>query len=79
MSLFCSFSPPTQPRRMSFGSFGTLRRKRQEDSEEYLCPMDVEMPQSSSFHRGLRVYEDELDQLEQARPMSQKKHSAIRY
>lgn len=58
---------------MSFGSFGTLRRKRQEDSEEYLCPMDVEMPQSSSFHRGLRVYEDELDQLEQARPMSQKK------
>ncbi|XP_036433494.1 liprin-beta-1 isoform X2 [Colossoma macropomum] len=54
-----------KPRRLSFGGFGTLRRKRQEDSEEYVCPMDVQMPQSSSFHRGLRVYEDELDQLEQ--------------
>ncbi|XP_042560972.1 liprin-beta-1 isoform X2 [Clupea harengus] len=54
-----------KPRRLSFGSFGTLRRKRQEDSEEYLCPMDVEMPQSSSFHMGLRAYEDEMDQLEQ--------------
>ena len=54
-----------QPRRLSFGGFGTLRRKRQEDSEEYVCPLDVQMPQSSSFHRGLVVYEDELDQLEQ--------------
>ncbi|XP_048123721.1 LOW QUALITY PROTEIN: liprin-beta-1-like [Alosa alosa] len=54
-----------KPRRLSFGSFGTLRRKRQEESEEYICPMDVEMPQSSSFHRGLRIYEDELDHLEQ--------------
>uniref|UniRef100_A0A3B4DI05 SAM domain-containing protein n=1 Tax=Pygocentrus nattereri TaxID=42514 RepID=A0A3B4DI05_PYGNA len=54
-----------KPRRLSFGGFGTLRRKRQEDSEEYVCPMDVQMPQSSSFHRGLRMYEDELDQLEQ--------------
>ncbi|KAL7828061.1 hypothetical protein AOLI_G00312130 [Acnodon oligacanthus] len=54
-----------KPRRLSFGGFGTLRRKRQEDSEEYVCPMDVQMPQSSSFHRGLRMYEDELDHLEQ--------------
>ncbi|KAI4905835.1 hypothetical protein NFI96_014556, partial [Prochilodus magdalenae] len=54
-----------KPRRLSFGGFGTLRRKRQEDSEEYVCPLDVQMPQSSSFHRGLVVYEDELDQLEQ--------------
>ncbi|XP_062373574.1 liprin-beta-1 isoform X3 [Sardina pilchardus] len=54
-----------KPRRLSFGSFGTLRRKRQEESEEYICPMDVEMPQSSSFHRGLGIYEDELDHLEQ--------------
>ncbi|XP_066523024.1 liprin-beta-1 isoform X2 [Hoplias malabaricus] len=54
-----------KPRRPSFGGFGTLRRKRQADSEEYVCPMDVQMPQSSSFHRGLRMYEDELDQLEQ--------------
>ena len=34
--------------------------------------MDVEMPQSSSFHMGLRAYEDEMDQLEQARPMWRK-------
>ncbi|KAL2102958.1 hypothetical protein ACEWY4_002126 [Coilia grayii] len=54
-----------KPRRLSFGSFGTLRRKRQEESEEYLCPMDVEMPQGTSFHHGLRIYEDDLDQLEQ--------------
>ncbi|XP_073694751.1 liprin-beta-1 isoform X2 [Garra rufa] len=54
-----------KPRRMSFGSFGTLRRKRQEDMEEYVCPMDVQMPQSSSFHKGLGIYEESLDQLEQ--------------
>ncbi|XP_043093723.1 liprin-beta-1 isoform X2 [Puntigrus tetrazona] len=54
-----------KPRRLSFGSFGTLRRKRQEETEEYVCPMDVQMPQSSSFHKGLCAYEDSLDQLEQ--------------
>lgn len=54
-----------KPRRLSFGGFGTLRRKRQEETEEYLCPMDVQMPQSSSFHKGLCIYEDSLDQLEQ--------------
>uniref|UniRef100_A0A8C1SYK5 PPFIA binding protein 1a n=1 Tax=Cyprinus carpio TaxID=7962 RepID=A0A8C1SYK5_CYPCA len=54
-----------KPRRLSFGSFGTLRRKRQEEMEEYVCPMDVQMPQSSSFNKGLCVYEDSLDQLEQ--------------
>uniref|UniRef100_A0A671QH64 Liprin-beta-1-like n=1 Tax=Sinocyclocheilus anshuiensis TaxID=1608454 RepID=A0A671QH64_9TELE len=52
-----------KPRRLSFGSFGTLRRKRQE-MEEYVCPMDVQMPQSSSFHKGLCIYEDSLDQME---------------
>uniref|UniRef100_A0A668A9Z9 PPFIA binding protein 1a n=1 Tax=Myripristis murdjan TaxID=586833 RepID=A0A668A9Z9_9TELE len=54
-----------KPRRLSFGGFGTLRRKRQEDSEEYVCPMNVEMPKSSSFQKGYRIYEDSLDQLEQ--------------
>ncbi|XP_030627648.1 liprin-beta-1 [Chanos chanos] len=54
-----------KPRRLSFGSFGTLRRKRQDENEEYVCPMDVQMPQSSSFQKGLRIYEDDLDQLEQ--------------
>ncbi|XP_029486342.2 liprin-beta-1-like isoform X2 [Oncorhynchus nerka] len=54
-----------KPRKLSFGGLGTLRKKRQEDSEEYVCPMDVEMPKNSSFQGGLRSYEDDLDQLEQ--------------
>uniref|UniRef100_A0A672JAB1 PPFIA binding protein 1a n=1 Tax=Salarias fasciatus TaxID=181472 RepID=A0A672JAB1_SALFA len=41
-----------KPRRLSFGSFGSLRKKRHEDGEEYVCPMNVEMPQNSSFHRS---------------------------
>uniref|UniRef100_A0A674BS62 PPFIA binding protein 1a n=1 Tax=Salmo trutta TaxID=8032 RepID=A0A674BS62_SALTR len=53
-----------KPRRLPFGGFGTLRKKRQEDSEEYVCPMDVEMPKNSSFQGGLRIYEDNLDQME---------------
>ncbi|KAJ8388594.1 hypothetical protein AAFF_G00131590 [Aldrovandia affinis] len=59
-----------KPRKLSFGSFGSLRKRRQEDSEEYVCPMDVEMPKGSSFqrcHRGmdLHLYDDDLDRLEQ--------------
>lgn len=54
-----------KPRRLSFGSFGSLRKKRQDDSDEYICPMNVEMPKSSSFQRGVRVFEDNLDHLEQ--------------
>ncbi|KAM9845580.1 LOW QUALITY PROTEIN: liprin-beta-1-like [Aulostomus maculatus] len=53
-----------KPRRLSFGGFGTLRKKRQDDGEEYVCPMNIEMPKSSSFQLGLRVYEDHLDQME---------------
>uniref|UniRef100_A0A8D3DJ91 SAM domain-containing protein n=1 Tax=Scophthalmus maximus TaxID=52904 RepID=A0A8D3DJ91_SCOMX len=54
-----------KPRRLSFGGFGTLRRKRQDDGEEYVCPMNVEMPKSSSFQTGARLYEENLDHLEQ--------------
>ncbi|XP_041746590.1 liprin-beta-1 isoform X5 [Coregonus clupeaformis] len=56
-----------KPRKMSFGSFGSLRKKRQDDSEEYVCPMDVEMPKGRSFQKGyeLQLYEDDLDRLEQ--------------
>ncbi|XP_034019045.1 liprin-beta-1 isoform X2 [Thalassophryne amazonica] len=50
-----------KPRRLSFGGFGTLRRKRQEDGEEYVCPMNVEMPQSCSA----RINKDDMDHLEQ--------------
>ncbi|XP_020569890.1 liprin-beta-1 isoform X1 [Oryzias latipes] len=54
-----------KPRRLSFGGFGTLRKKRHDDGEEYVCPMNVEMPKSSSFQRSIRIYEDDLQQLEQ--------------
>ncbi|KAM3588175.1 uncharacterized protein V6R79_023579 [Siganus canaliculatus] len=55
-----------KPRRLSFGGFGTLRKKRQDDGDEFVCPMNVEMPQSSSFLRGrVQICEDNLDHLEQ--------------
>uniref|UniRef100_A0A8C8DLI1 SAM domain-containing protein n=1 Tax=Oryzias sinensis TaxID=183150 RepID=A0A8C8DLI1_9TELE len=52
-----------KPRRLSFGGFGTLRKKRHDDGEEYVCPMNVEMPKSSSFQRSIRIYEDEVEQV----------------
>ncbi|XP_075870866.1 liprin-beta-1b isoform X2 [Nelusetta ayraudi] len=56
-----------KPRKLSFGNFGSLRKKKQEDNEEYVCPMDVEMPKGRSFQKGfeLQIYEDDLDRLEQ--------------
>ncbi|CAK6972580.1 liprin-beta-1b isoform X3 [Scomber scombrus] len=56
-----------KPRKLSFGNFGSLRKKKQEESEEYVCPMDVEMPKGHSFQKGfeLQIYEDDLDRLEQ--------------
>uniref|UniRef100_A0A673CZQ1 Liprin-beta-1-like n=1 Tax=Sphaeramia orbicularis TaxID=375764 RepID=A0A673CZQ1_9TELE len=56
-----------KPRKLSFGNFGSLRKKRQDESEEYVCPMDVEMPKGRSFQKGfeLQIYEDDLDRLEQ--------------
>ncbi|XP_065807633.1 liprin-beta-1-like [Labrus bergylta] len=54
-----------KPRRLSFGGFGSLRKKRHDDGEEYVCPMNVEMPKSSSFHRGVQIYEENLEHLEQ--------------
>lgn len=49
-----------------------MKKKRQEDSEEYVCPMDVEMPKGQSFQKGFRgmelhIYEDDLDRLEQVK------------
>uniref|UniRef100_A0AAY4CSZ2 SAM domain-containing protein n=1 Tax=Denticeps clupeoides TaxID=299321 RepID=A0AAY4CSZ2_9TELE len=52
-----------KPRRLSFGGFGTLRRKRPEDGEDLLCPLDTETPQGSSFHRSLKIYEEHLEQV----------------
>ncbi|KAM3869976.1 liprin-beta-1b [Diretmus argenteus] len=58
-----------KPRKLTFGGFGSLRKKRQDENEEYVCPMDVEMPKGRSFQKGfgveLQIYEDDLDRLEQ--------------
>ncbi|XP_053364341.1 liprin-beta-1 isoform X2 [Clarias gariepinus] len=54
-----------KPRRLSFGGFGTLRRKRHEENEEFLCPLDIQMPQNNSLQREEQISEDNLDQLEQ--------------
>ncbi|KAK2842114.1 hypothetical protein Q5P01_012314 [Channa striata] len=56
-----------KPKKLSFGNFGSLRRKRHDENEEYVCPMDVEMPKGRSFQKGfeLQIYEDDLDRLEQ--------------
>ncbi|XP_057712294.1 liprin-beta-1-like isoform X2 [Corythoichthys intestinalis] len=48
-----------KPRRLSFGGFGTLRKKRHDDVSEYVCPMDV----------GERLRPDPEDQLEQLEQM----------
>ncbi|XP_046728729.1 liprin-beta-1 isoform X4 [Silurus meridionalis] len=50
-----------KPRRLSFGGFGTLRRKRQEDSEEFLCPLDVQKAQNNGEQC---ISEDKLEQME---------------
>ncbi|XP_037551815.1 liprin-beta-1 [Nematolebias whitei] len=54
-----------KPRRSSFGGLGSLRRKRHDESEDYVCPMNVEMPKSSSFQRNVQIYGDGFDHLEQ--------------
>ncbi|KAM9753188.1 liprin-beta-1b isoform 3-T3 [Menidia menidia] len=54
-----------KPKKLSFGTFG--RKKKQDENEEYVCPMDVEMPKGRSFQKGfeLQIYEDDLDRLDQ--------------
>uniref|UniRef100_A0A1A8KJ35 PTPRF interacting protein, binding protein 1 (Liprin beta 1) n=1 Tax=Nothobranchius kuhntae TaxID=321403 RepID=A0A1A8KJ35_NOTKU len=56
-----------KPRKLPFANFGSLRKKKQDENEEYVCPMDVEMPKGRSFQKGfeLQIYEDDLDRLEQ--------------
>ncbi|TNN57391.1 Liprin-beta-1 [Liparis tanakae] len=56
-----------KPRKLSFGNFGSLRKKKPDETAEYVCPMDVEMPKGRSFQKGfeLQIYEDDLDRLEQ--------------
>ncbi|XP_047596326.1 liprin-beta-1 isoform X5 [Lutra lutra] len=61
-----------KPRKLTFSNFGNLRKKRQEDGEEYVCPMELGHTSGSTSKKGfkpgldMRLYdEDDLDRLEQ--------------
>ncbi|XP_027999900.2 liprin-beta-1 isoform X4 [Eptesicus fuscus] len=61
-----------KPRKLTFSNFGNLRKKKQEDGEEYVCPMELGQASGSVSKKvpkaGLdtRLYdEDDLDRLEQ--------------
>lgn len=60
-----------KPKKLTFSNFGNLRKKKHEDGEEYVCPMELGQASGSSqkgFRPGLdmRLYEeDDLDRLEQ--------------
>ncbi|XP_040291892.1 liprin-beta-1 isoform X15 [Bufo bufo] len=61
-----------KPRKLAFTNFGTLRKKKQEENEEYVCPMELGQSSANSiikpFRAGLdlRMLDDEdLDRLEQ--------------
>ncbi|KAM3925938.1 liprin-beta-1 isoform 3-T3 [Leptodactylus fuscus] len=61
-----------KPRKLAFTNFGTLRKKKLEENEEYVCPMELGQSSANSiikpFRAGLdlRMLDDEdLDRLEQ--------------
>lgn len=63
-----------QPKKLSFSNFGNLRKRKQEDGEEYVCPMELGQASGSSSKKGfkpsldMRLYdEDDLDRFEQVR------------
>ncbi|XP_027448304.1 liprin-beta-1 isoform X4 [Zalophus californianus] len=61
-----------KPKKLTFSNFGNLRKKKQEDGEEYVCPMELGQTSGSTSKKGfqpgldMRLYdEDDLDRLEQ--------------
>ncbi|XP_068133713.1 liprin-beta-1 isoform X5 [Hyperolius riggenbachi] len=61
-----------KPKKLTFSNFGTLRKKKQEENEEYVCPMELSESSANNiikpFRAGLdlRMLDDEdLDRLEQ--------------
>ncbi|XP_061438172.1 liprin-beta-1 isoform X14 [Rhineura floridana] len=61
-----------KPKKLAFSNFGNLRKKKQDDGEEYVCPMDLGRTSGIGSKRGfkpgldIRVYDDDdLDRLEQ--------------
>ncbi|KAL6066331.1 hypothetical protein STEG23_033469 [Scotinomys teguina] len=61
-----------KPKKLTFSNFGNLRKKKHEDGEEYVCPMELGQASGSSSQKGFRAgldmhlyEEDDLDRLEQ--------------
>uniref|UniRef100_A0A452G6L9 PPFIA binding protein 1 n=1 Tax=Capra hircus TaxID=9925 RepID=A0A452G6L9_CAPHI len=61
-----------KPKKLTFSNFGNLRKKKQEDGEEYVCPMELGQASGGTSKKGfkpgldVRLYdEDDLDRLEQ--------------
>uniref|UniRef100_A0A8C2YDS3 PPFIA binding protein 1 n=1 Tax=Coturnix japonica TaxID=93934 RepID=A0A8C2YDS3_COTJA len=61
-----------KPKKLAFSNFGSLRKKKQDDVEEYVCPMELGRASGSALKKGfkggldIRVYDDDdLDRLEQ--------------
>nr|XP_009677078.1 PREDICTED: liprin-beta-1 isoform X1 [Struthio camelus australis] len=61
-----------KPKKLAFSNFGSLRKKKQDDVEEYVCPMELGQASGSVSKKGfksgldIRVYDDDdLDRLEQ--------------
>uniref|UniRef100_A0A8C8SWV2 PPFIA binding protein 1 n=1 Tax=Pelusios castaneus TaxID=367368 RepID=A0A8C8SWV2_9SAUR len=61
-----------KPKKLAFSNFGSLRKKKQDDVEEYVCPMELGQVSGSGSKKGFKpgldmhVYdEDDLDRLEQ--------------
>ncbi|XP_010134355.1 PREDICTED: liprin-beta-1, partial [Buceros rhinoceros silvestris] len=61
-----------KPKKLAFSNFGNLRKKKQEDVEEYVCPMELGRASGSGPKKGfkpgldIRIYDDDdLDRLEQ--------------
>lgn len=61
-----------KPKKLTFSNFGNLRKKKQEDGEEYVCPMELGQASGNSSKKGfkagldMRLYdEDDLDRFEQ--------------
>ncbi|KFO08225.1 Liprin-beta-1, partial [Balearica regulorum gibbericeps] len=61
-----------KPKKLAFSNFGSLRKKKQDEVEEYVCPMELGRASGSGSKKGfkpgldIRVYDDDdLDRLEQ--------------
>uniref|UniRef100_A0A8D0C1I2 PPFIA binding protein 1 n=1 Tax=Salvator merianae TaxID=96440 RepID=A0A8D0C1I2_SALMN len=61
-----------KPKKLAFSNFGNIRKKKQDDGEEYVCPMELGKASGIGSKKGfkpgldIRVYDDDdLDRLEQ--------------